>query len=73
MASINLRQDDQDGKNRAEYSATAAYMFMDDAVNVSSKIPENMTASEAAHDYAFYMIENLREADAACPAWFARS
>ena len=43
-------------------------------------IPPTLSAADAAHEFCFYMLSNLRKADDAAsdrraqvPAWFARS
>ena len=62
---------------RHEVSATGVYSTADEAVRASRMIPADMSAGEAAHDFIFFMLSNLREAEGAaqvqrCPAWFAR-
>jgi hypothetical protein len=56
----------------AGFSATAAFGLCCDALDASKRIPDRMSAEDAAHDWIFWMIENLRDADAKLPSWFAR-
>lgn len=79
---INLAADPtlEKASTRHVYSATGVLGMMDDALYASERIPESMTAFEAAHEFCYFMIGNLREteesagdSDAPCPAWFART
>lgn len=52
----------------------------EEALRASIIIPASMSASDAAHDFVFFIASNLREADDAAgktaklvPAWFGRS
>lgn len=66
-------KDDSDRSERlAEFSATATFGRCTDAIDASKRIPEHMSAEVAAHDWLFWMLENLRDADAKLPPWFAR-
>lgn len=52
---------------------------MDEAVRASERIPDDLTASEAANEFCSFMFRNLRDAEEAAgkpmnvPYWFARS
>lgn len=78
---INLASDpDRADRYRHEISATGMFGNCEEALRASSIIPPSMTASDAAHDFVFYIASNLREADDAAgetakrvPAWFGRS
>ena len=77
---INLSSGLSADKYRHEISATGMYGNADDAMTASKMIPAWMTASEAAHEFVFFMCSNLRDDDEAtdreatqCPAWFSRS
>jgi hypothetical protein len=51
----------------------------DEAIDASQRIPENMTAYEAANDFCTFMFRNLRDIESKAgknmqvPHWFARS
>ncbi len=57
-------------KNRHEISASGAFIFMDDAMFASERIPEDMSASEAANEFYSFHKENNREGN---HYWFLRS
>lgn len=67
----NVIRQDPDGKLAHIYSATGVYSIIQDAIYASERIPENMNAETAIHDFCFYMLENCRE-DKKCPDWFTR-
>jgi hypothetical protein len=72
MNAINLSLDNQDARQRRHIiSATGASNDVRVALAASERIPETMSAIEAAEDFAFYMLENLREPGAKVPYWFA--
>jgi len=60
------------------FSATGVLGPLDDAVFASERIPDTMTAHEAAHEFCHSMFENLRKANErdgnkiGVPYWFAR-
>lgn len=64
--------------NQHIFSATGVLGMMDEALRASDLIPKNMTAYEAACDFCYYIIENLRKAEekdgnpTIYPAWFDR-
>ena len=64
---------------RHEMSATGVLGLMNDALYASERIPDDLTAVEAATEFCAYMLSNLREsaeeagAMIECPSWFARS
>ena len=65
--------DDRDRSLRlAGFSATATFGLCTDAIDASKRIPNQMSAEDAAHDWIFWMLGNLRDADAKLPNWFAR-
>ncbi len=67
---INRRVDDLEGKERHKYSASAAYIAMDEALYASKRIPDKLTASLAANQFASYVF--LHEEGAKLEPWFAR-
>ncbi|MGE5112555.1 MAG: hypothetical protein ACM3JB_16945 [Acidobacteriaceae bacterium] len=78
--SINLASRLPDSESyRHVFSATGALSLADEAIDASERIPENMTACEAANDFCTYMFENLRDIENKAgntmqvPHWFARS
>jgi hypothetical protein len=58
--------------SKATYSATGVLSVMDEAIRASERIPFDKTPFQAAHEFCFFMLENLREPGAVCPEWFAR-
>ena len=65
---------------RHVFSASGTFSVMDDAVYASGHIPDDMTASEAAHSFCSYMLDNLREMEEVAhevrievPHWIVRS
>ncbi|APT48402.1 hypothetical protein BSA145_21285 (plasmid) [Bacillus safensis] len=76
---INLAsRPDAADRYRHEFSATGILGTAGDAVAASKRIPDKMSARDAACDFCGYMLDNLRDqterAEAArqvCPAWFA--
>jgi hypothetical protein len=78
---INLASDPEYAeKYRIEVSATGALIIADEAVRASEMIPEDMTAFEAANEFCYFMLQNLRDIEEKAarekmlvPNWFARS
>lgn len=72
MNAINFSLDNQEARQRRHIiSATGVSNDVRVALAASERIPETMGAVEAAEEFAFYMIENLREPGAKVPYWFA--
>jgi hypothetical protein len=73
---INLTSDpDSTDKYRHDYSAAGVLGMMHDVIWASERIPNDMTAAEAAHESCGFMLSNLRnsgETPAQLPMWFAR-
>ena len=77
---INLACDEEDRiQYRHEISATGAFGTCDDALRASELIPSNMSASDAAHEFLGFMLDNWREAEddaqkkkSEVPSWFAQ-
>jgi hypothetical protein len=71
---INLASSpDRAEKYRHEFSATGVLGTLDDAIYASDRIPDNLSAHEAAHEFCNFVFTNLREAnDLDVPHWFAR-
>ena len=66
-------------KYRHVYSATGVLGTLDDAIYASERIPQDMSAGQAGHEFCHFMLQNLRdleeEAEGASlqvPSWFAR-
>jgi hypothetical protein len=57
---------------RAEFSASGALIFMNEALDAATKIPANMSPAEAAESFAGWMLQSLREPGDRVPSWFAR-
>ena len=78
---LNLSRDPATADEyRHEFSATGVFGTCQEAVRASEMIPPTLSAADAAHEFCFYMLSNLRKADDAAsdrraqvPAWFARS
>lgn len=66
---INRSLDEDAIEKRAQFSATGTLINMDDAFYAADRIPENMSAHEAANEFVHFVIgpEN-----AEVPEWFAR-
>lgn len=72
MNAINFSLDNEVARQKRHIiSATGVSNEIRAALAASVRIPEAMTAVEAAQEFAFYMIENLREPGAKVPYWFA--
>ncbi|MGZ0002892.1 hypothetical protein [Burkholderia gladioli] len=70
---INLSLDTDKAKSmRHVFSATGVMGTLHDVVYASERIPEALSAVDAANEFCGYMLENLREAEAKVPVWFAR-
>ena len=78
---INLSsQAEYAAKYRHVYSATGVLGLMNDAIYASKRIPEKMSAFEAADEFCGFMLDNLRQSEETAkheqmrvPSWFARS
>lgn len=71
--SINLSLEPEKAlARRAHLSATGMLGTVADALYASERIPEEMSAAEAADDFCGWMIAHIREAGDTCPAWFQR-
>ncbi len=78
--SINLASIPEEAdKYRHSISYTGAGFVMCEAVWASERIPDEMEARDAAHEFCTYMLANLREQDEKAtsekltvPYWFAR-
>lgn len=69
---INISLNEDAKERRAEFSASGALIFMDEAVRASGMIPARMSAFEAANEFAGWALDSLREEGDKLPAWFAR-
>jgi len=69
---INTSLEQDAMERRHEFSASGALIFMDEALRAAQMIPENMSSVEAAHEFADFMLNGLREEGAQVPGWFAR-
>lgn len=62
---------------RDEISASGVFIAMDEAVRASQKIPEGVTAAQAANEFCAYILRNLREPEERAtgqktvPGWLA--
>jgi len=69
---INISLNDDAIENRHMFSATGTMINMDNALYAADRIPENMSAYQAANSFLSFVCENLREEGAVVPSWFAR-
>jgi hypothetical protein len=76
---INLSIEENAKAVRDVFSASGTLILMDDAIWASSRIPENMSAFEAADEFLTFSLKNLRQAEEQAtgesmkvPGWFAR-
>ncbi|WP_260426313.1 hypothetical protein [Burkholderia sp. Bp8990] len=53
-------------------AVSAASNTLHDVVYASERLPEALSAVDAANEFCGYMLENLREAGAKVLSWFAR-
>ncbi len=69
---------DSDEKYRDVISATGVLGTLDEAIHASDRIPDNISAYDAAHQFCNFIFANLREANESdgknldVPAWLAR-
>lgn len=75
----NLTVDREPGTERSDVSMTGNWGAIIEAVRASERIPANLSAEDAAHEYCYFMFSNQREAiektserRVSCPGWFAR-
>ncbi|MGA2166712.1 MAG: hypothetical protein ABSG62_00780 [Terracidiphilus sp.] len=64
---------------RHEISASGIIFSAAEAISVSSRIPEDMRAREATHEFCTFVLQNLKEtqeeatgSSLSVPNWFAR-
>ncbi|WP_432735554.1 hypothetical protein [Ralstonia solanacearum] len=70
---INLSLEPEEAKKtRHIFSATGTMGTLHDALYASERIPDDMTAVDAANEFCGFMLENLREPGMDVPRWFAR-
>lgn len=69
--SINISLNDDAKNTRHILSATGVIGMLFDAVEASIKIPKDMTSIEAAKQFCFFMLDNLRGENTNIPKWFA--
>lgn len=69
---INVSLNDDANEKRHIFAATSTMINMDDALYAADRIPENMTAYQAANSFLTFACENLREEGAVVPSWWAR-
>lgn len=66
---VNRSLDKDAIENRAQFSATGTLINMDDAFYAADRIPENMSAHEAANEFVHFVIGSEK---AEVQEWFAR-
>ena len=65
---INRSLDEDAIAKRAQFSATGTLINMDDAFYAADRIPENMSAHEAANEFVHFVCGAEK---AEVPEWFA--
>lgn len=67
---INLSLDrDKAIKRRHIFSASGTITLMYQANAAADKLPAELSASDAAHQFLSYFLESLREPGTECPHW----
>lgn len=66
---INRSLDEDAIAKRAQFSATGTLINMDDAFYAADRIPENLSAHEAANEFVHFVCGPEK---AEVPEWFAR-
>lgn len=70
---INLSLDRETAiEKRHNISVTGISTLLSEAIRASEIIPDGMSAEDAAFEFCYYMLENLREEGTKLPHWFAR-
>lgn len=69
---INLSLESDAKERRHIFSATGTLINMDDAFYAAERIPENLSAHEAACQFVEFACQNLRPEAAKVPHWFQR-
>jgi hypothetical protein len=59
--------------DRSIISVSGSIVAAGEAIYASKRIPKDMSASEAAQDFCYRVLPNLRDKAAKVPKWFARS
>ncbi|NJL81962.1 MAG: hypothetical protein HC890_01390 [Chloroflexaceae bacterium] len=69
---VNLSLEADAKEQRHIFSATGALMTMDEAFYAAERIPENLSAHEAAHEFVYWYLDNLRETGKTVPHGLSR-
>jgi hypothetical protein len=69
---INLSLEVNAKQQQHLFSATGALMTMDEAFYAAERIPEHLSAHEAACEFVYWYFDNVREPGRTLPYWFAR-
>jgi hypothetical protein len=76
---VNQTIEWKQGSDRSNVSMTGNWTAITEPLWASARIPNDLTAEEAAHEYCYYMFDNQRASDEkatgrkmAVPGWFAR-
>lgn len=71
---------EQNETYKLEHTATGVLMLADEAIDASERIPEAMSAFDAANEFCTFMFHNLKDIEnkahgggMTVPHWFARS
>lgn len=67
---INTAVNDEKKEKRDKYSASGAFIVMDEAVDALSRIPSDMSARDAANDFIAFMITEEKKDNP--PKWILR-
>src|SRR5712664_3097160 len=67
---VNLSLETDAIKRRAEFSSTTAIYQMAEAFRAAERIPENVTARQAAHAFTHWLLRAETDPGAKMPSWF---
>ena len=67
---INRSLDDDAKENRAEFSPATVLYHMSEAFRAADRIPESVTARDAAWDFTMWLIHGDDDESAKMPEWF---
>jgi len=68
---INLSLNEDAKELRHNFSATGVTIMLFGAVEASVKIPNDMTSIEAAKQFCFFYLDNLKGENPTIPRWYA--
>jgi hypothetical protein len=69
---VNMSLNDDAINKRSIFSATGTLINMDNAFYAADRIPNDMSAHQAACQFVEFVCENIRPEGQEVPHWFAR-